>query len=423
MKKKYAFWWLLAIMMMCACRKPYNPPAIALPPSILVVEGVITGSDSTFITLSRTVNLAALNTNNPELHASVAVESNQSVTYPLTELGNGVYACGPLSLDNTHQYRLTITTANSQLFASDYVSMLNAPPIDSVTFDTKGTLQSGPGMNVYVNTHDPTNTIKYYRWEYQETWIFSAELASNYYSNGDTVLLRNQFTQNITNCWGSDTSSTILLGSTAKLSKAVISQQLLTSVASTSEKVSTEYSILVKQYALTPDAYTFYQNMKTNTEQLGSIFDAQPSQINGNLHCVTNPSQPVIGYVSIGVFTTQRIFVRSFPGWRPTPVPQDCNLAFQDSVIVVPPRPPGLPPPPPPPPLCCYYNFVNPNGSVTNQVNTYINYLIGHDPDPLIPINAIGGPPLGPIVGYTATTRACADCTLRGTNKRPSYWQ
>jgi len=407
MKNKYAFSLLLAVMTMCACRKPYNPPAIASPPSFLVVEGVITGSDSTFITLSRTVNLAALSTNNPELHALVAVESNQQVTYPLTELGNGVYACGPLNLDNTHQYRLTITTAGGQLFVSDYVSMLNAPPIDSITFDTKGTLQGGPGMNLYVNTHDPTNTIKYYRWEYQETWIFNSQFASNYYSNGDTVLVRNSLTQNITSCWGSDSSSNIVLGSTAKLAKAVISQQPLTSVTSSSEKVSDEYSILVKQYALTPDAYIFYQNMQKNTEQLGSIFDAQPSQINGNLHCVTNPSQPVIGYVSIGAVTTQRIFVSNdvLPRWQTTPVPQGCVLAFDAANG-------GQ--------ACCYYQYVYPNGSVTNQVNDYINYLIGRDLDPLIPIEAIG---IGRPIGYTATTRACADCTLRGTNIRPSFWK
>jgi len=405
-KKKHALWLLLAVMAVYACRKPYNPPPIASPQGFLVVEGVITGSDSTFITLSRTVNIAALNTNNPELHASVAVESNQSVTYPLTELGNGVYACGPLNLDNTHQYRLTITTAAGQLFASDYVSMLNAPPIDSVTFNTKGTPQSA-GLNVYVNTHDPTNTIKYYRWEYQETWIFNSQYASNYYSNGDTVLVRNSSTQNITSCWGSDTSSNIVLGSTAKLAKAVISQQLLTSVASTSEKVSDEYSILVKQYALTPDAYIFYQNLQKNTEQLGSIFDAQPSQINGNFHCVTNPSQPVIGYVSIGAVTTQRIFVSNdvLPQWQTTPVPQGCVLAFDAAAG-------GIP--------CCYYQFITPNGSVTNQVNEYINYLIGGDQEPLIPIEAIG---IGQPIGYTATTRACADCTLRGTNIRPSFWK
>ena len=44
MKKKYAFWLLMATVIVYSCRKPYNPPAIASPPSILVVEGVITGS-------------------------------------------------------------------------------------------------------------------------------------------------------------------------------------------------------------------------------------------------------------------------------------------------------------------------------------------------------------------------------------------
>ena len=40
--------------------------------------------------------------------------------------------------------------------------------------------------------------------------------------------------------------------------------------------------------------------MQKNAESLGSIFDEQPTQITGNIHSVTNPSEQVIGYVSAG---------------------------------------------------------------------------------------------------------------------------
>ena len=171
------------------------------------------------------------------------------------------------------------------MYQSAFLPVLNSPPIDSVSFDTKGALTI-PGVNIYVNTHDPAGKVLYYRWEYNETWIFHSNYASLFYSNGDTVLARNLINDNITDCWGNDTSSSILLGSAAKLSRDIIYKAPVTSVVSTSEKLEDEYSIQVKQYALTPDAYDFYTNLKKNTESLGSIFDPQPSQINGNIQAV-----------------------------------------------------------------------------------------------------------------------------------------
>jgi hypothetical protein len=396
---------LILIVAAASCRKPYLPPVVHAVNSYLVVEGVIdSGPDSTFIKLSRSVNISSKVSVKPELNAIVTVESDQNTSYPLTEMGNGKYACAGLNLDNSHKYRLNIKTASNGQYLSDYTAVLNAPPIDSVSWDTKGTFQS-PGLNVNVNTHDPANKVIYYRWEYQETWIFHANFESYFKSNGDTVLGRDMVNDNITYCWQSDTSSSITLASTAKLSKAVILNQPLTSIISTSEKVGDKYSILVKQYALTADAYNFYSSMKKNTEQLGSIFDANPSEISGNIHSVTNPSEPVIGYVSVGSTTSQRIFIstQQLPRWTTIAFYPDCLLAFNQ------PYDKDTP--------CCYYNFKG-----ANQVDIEINYLIGNNPNPLIPVDAIGLPGHPPI-GYTAATKECVDCTLRGTNKRPVFWK
>src|SRR6185312_3029347 len=126
---------------------------------------------------------------------------------------------------------------------------------------------------------------------------------------------------NISQCWQSDSSNTIVLGSSAKLAKDVIAGQPVTSVISSAEKLGDEYSIQVRQYALTTDAYNFYVNLKKNTEQLGSVFDALPSEINGNMHSITNPSDPMIGYISVGSTSKLRIFTsnRQTPAWVTTP--------------------------------------------------------------------------------------------------------
>jgi hypothetical protein len=403
-----------------SCKKQYNPPIINSPGSYLVVEGVInSGSDSTLIKLSRTVKLSSKASVNPELNAIVRVESDQGVSYPLTEAGNGNYSCAGLNLDNSRKYRLSIKTANNNQYQSDYVAVLNSPPIDSISYDLKGNA-SGPGINIYATTHDPNNKVSYYRWDYQETWAFHSAFESLYKSNGDTVLVRDLTNDEIYTCWKSDTSSTIVLGSSAKLAKDVIFNSPITTIASTDEKIGVEYSILLKQYALSPDAYSFYVNLKKNTEQLGSIFDAQPSQNPGNIHSVTNPSEPVIGYICIGSPSSQRIFIKN----GQLPIPWKINSPYSGCVYFTDDKY-RLP--------CCYYLIYGGYAGLTpfNQVDEFINYdnagftyydKNGSNGDAVIPISAIGHPGQPPI-GYTGGTKDCADCTLRGTNKKPAFWQ
>ncbi len=409
--------WLLILIIIAAagCKKPYNPSVISAPAgSYLVVEGVInSGNDSTFIKLSRTVKLSGNAAVNPELNAVVTVESDQNTSYPLTEMGNGNYSTAGLNLDNSHKYRLSIKTAGNKQYLSDYMAVLNSPPIDSISYDTRGNV-STMGLNIYATTHDQSNGARYYRWDYQETWVFHSNFTSYYKSNGDTVLLRDLQNDDISTCWKSDISSSLALGSSAKLSQNVIADNPITFIVSTDEKLSDTYSILVKQYALTPDAYNFFVNLKKNTEQLGSIFDAQPSEIGGNIHSVTDPSEPVIGYVCVGSTSSQRIFIKkqTLPAaWSTAPFYSDCHLALD---------------PEEPKSSCCYYVFFNPQGYKESQVDKYINYNSiyfhpGGD-NPLIPVGAIGLPAHPPI-GYTAASRSCTDCTLRGTNKKPAFWQ
>ena len=59
--------------------------------------------------------------------------------------------------------------------------------------------------------------------------------------------------------------------------------------------------------------------MKKNTEELGSIFDVQPSSLTENVHCITDLNEPVIGYICVGGVATKRIFIKhqQLPYWVP----------------------------------------------------------------------------------------------------------
>jgi hypothetical protein len=376
------------------CKVPYTPKIGAINSNILVVEGTInTGGDSTIIKLSRTVNLATASSMNPEINAVVTVESNQGVVYTLNNQGNGNYSSGVLNLDNTQQYHLKIKTQDGAEYLSAFEAVKNTPPIDSIGF----TIQPN-GLQVYANTHDPNNATLYYRWEYAETWQFHAKYESNYVSNGDSIIGRPPARQIFT-CFSNSYSSTIVLGSSAALKQDVIYQQPLTQIVSTSEKLENRYSILVKQYALTKDEFDFWTNLKKNTEQLGSIFDPQPSNINGNIQCTSNPKTPVIGWVAVTNVQQKRVFIDNSDVPRAWVVayPYDCALDTN---------------------LYCRLQA----GGGNQCLNEVEQNLIPLN-SAILPISPIILPGSPAIVGYSGSSLECADCTIRGTTIQPAFWR
>jgi len=402
MIKPHKPYYLLLLVLFC-CKKPYTPPAITGNGSYLVVQGVINaGSDSTTISLSRTVKVSSAVTANPVLNAIVAVQSDQNVSYPLTETTNGNYVAAGLNLDFAHQYRLSIKTSNNVQYQSDLVPVIITPPIDSIGFNILSS-PADTGIQIYANAHDPTNTIKYFRWDYSEAWKFHSKFYSYYISDGTTLELRTP-AQDVSTCYTNDVSSNIVLGSTAKLKQAEVYQNPIIFIPSTSEKLESEYSIQLRQYALTADAYNFWVNLKTNSEQLGSIFDAQPSTVNGNIHCITNPSEPVIGYLSVSTVPTKRIFIQSsqIPSWIPL-YPYTCSEPYC-----------CLPPNCKPPGFCLdtvRLGSVSFIGELVKESNAYVD-------DGLPPANGDLLPAY-----FFVVPRECADCTTRGSTTPPPFWK
>ena len=295
------------VLMAVSCRKPFEPAVFKSGYNYLVVDGFINAAPNgvTNILLSRTANVSdSAVANKPELNAGVTIESNSGQSYTLTPQGtDGTYSSAPLNLDNTKQYRVSIKMAGGSQYRSDFITPHPTPPIDSVDW------RQDNDVTVYVNAHDPANNTLYYRWTFTEAWQYESTYYSEWGVANNLIYHRDSLTQQIHECWMTTYSTDILLGSSVALSQDVISQAPLTKLARADRKLNIRYSILVNQYALTAPAYTYWQIIQKNTQQLGSLFDEQPSQLMGNLHSITNPNEPVIGYMTVTSQQQARIFI------------------------------------------------------------------------------------------------------------------
>jgi hypothetical protein len=374
---KINLFWLVFLGGM-SCVEPYEPPTIENGAGILVVDGSLNTIGKSTIRLTRSQNLSETSNVNTELNALVSFEDETGSAFILTEDGNGNYSLPQQIFSLEKKYRVKIQTADSKEYASEFVPVVKNPSIDSVSWK----VTSENGVQVYVNTHDPENKTQYYRWDYEESWKYVSAFNSRFdWLNGYPVLRTND----IYNCYQTKPSGKIVIGSTARLSQNLISNFPLVYMEQRSEKIRFKYSILVKQFGLTKEAYEYWLQLQKNTESLGTLFDPQPSQLTGNLTCISDPSEPVLGYFIAGSASEERIFISSD------------NLPRASTYIT------------------SFSNCIS--------LDTLFVFLL---PLPKSKDFLIESLPSGPgtITAYSYTSAACADCrTAGGTTIKPDFWQ
>jgi hypothetical protein len=374
------------MILFVSCKQEYIPPVNKENANLLVVEGFLnSGQGATTIRLSRSVELTDTTQKKFELGAKVNVEGENGSSFALTGNTRGEYSIAQLPLLSNVKYRLHIKTIDGKEYASDFVPIKVTPPIDSITWQ-----RESQGVRLYVNTHDPQNATKYYQWEFEETWEFrSAYYSSLKYvkdiSNRVTALVyRNpdhSVDTTIYKCWKTLNSTSIIIGSSENLTADIIYLPVHF-IEQGSEKLSVLYSINLKQYAVSHEKYLFLQKMKKNTEQTGSLFDAQPSQLSGNIRCLTDSNEFVIGFVEITQEQTERIFIShsQVSDWKYDP---GCS-----------------------------------NYEIDNNLDSIAKYA-----SELTPMYPTALDPLGNILKFNAASDVkCVDCRIGRTNQKPSFW-
>ncbi|HNR73147.1 MAG: hypothetical protein UZ12_BCD005000914 [Bacteroidetes bacterium OLB12] len=369
---------IILILVVVACVDPYNPPEIRQSTPILIVDGFINSNADSKLTLSWSQNIG--DTNEPQVEAFALVWLQDlfgnSYHLPGDNQGNYYLQAQPLT---SPIYRLHIETGNSKRYQSDFEPVLQTPPIDSVTWK----LTDSGGVAFSVSTHDDISAEGFYKWTYEETWEYRSAYAASIQFDEATgqVVPR---TDNIFQCWQTQTSPGILIESTTRLQKNQVSEFQLTSFSQNSERAKHRYSILVKQQAITRNAFNYWKQVRQTTEDLGTLFGPLPNQVIGNIKCISNPNEIAVGYFSIGSISSKRAFVSA----TQLPIPPRYYTRYD----------------------ACENSEISP-GQVSTINGIYL--LI----DPVY----IGNGPM--ISAYRYGSYFCVDCRYAGgTTTKPDFW-
>lgn len=378
---KWVFWphlGLLLGLLLAGCTDPYEPSAISTTRRYLVIDGFINTNGVTQIKLSRTYSLTS-NTPPPETRAVVAIEEEGGTRYPLQESPSGTYQSASQVLVSGKRYRLRITTTQGVGYLSDFTPAKLTPVIDNITWRSNPT-----GIVLYLNSQDATGNTQYYRWDYDETWESRPLLSPSVeYVNEQIRRLATPYPRV---CWINEKSSTISLAKTTNLNQDVVADFPLRTFPLNSSRFYTLYSVLVRQYAQSPEEYAYWEQLKKNTESIGTLFDPLPSQLTGNVRCLTDENELALGFVGAHSVTEKRIFInrselpiaRYLSGYEGCFPPDTLRASFSTSLDDI-----------------LRGAFSSSGGKV--------------------PIDEVTD-------GVTASTRECVDCRLRGMAVKPSYW-
>ena len=330
MNSKIFFGLFILAFLAIGCISEYNSKLPSSDLQILFVDGsIIENSDVTFY-LSKSFSLyGSMPEESVNIYANLTIIGSDGYkSLPAISLGRGAYKFSVGKLDDNVEYGIQIEY-DGDIYQSTLAKPLHTPEIDSVSFAQpveRGTI------SFRVSTHDNKGEAKFYIWNYVEDWEITAYYLTTFFLDPQSGGFYEDDSMPYYFCWRNYKSNKFLIGSTESLSdNRIINKQLYTCYPE-DNRFLVLYSVNVQQKAISKSAFEYYQNKIVVNEEMGGIFTPQPSEMTGNITCITDPSKKVMGYVEAAKnITEKRIFV--YPGEITRPViSTDCYSIDNDSI-------------------------------------------------------------------------------------------
>jgi hypothetical protein len=375
---------LILLLLVCkACIEPYDP-VINETQEVIVIDGVITdqaGMHQVAVSMSSPYG-------EPEFRpiqgcvVSVRDDLGNIEFYSENWEAEGVYEAwlDEPFLGVGKSYSLQVHAPSNNVYISDYDTLLSCPPVDSVYFFEEVSGGEDPddvwqGLQFYNDVKGFGGGTRNYRWKAIATWEYHSPFTAEYVRyHGQNIPY---IEDTVSACWLTETIETVYAASTQLLSENNIYQNKLHYVSDQTPRLADRYSLLVEQYSLSDQAYTYWEKLAAQSANSASLYETQPSSSQGNIYNANGSAEKVLGCFYATQIQEKRIFVE----WE--------ELSFSAGAYT------------------CRLDTL-----FDNSTFVYDNYYYLFSLEPLGP---------GPL--WMGGAKNCFDCTERGgDNEIPDFW-
>lgn len=386
-----AFFGIMLTLVINGCVEPIDLTTETFE-SALVIEATITDElEQQEISLSRTFQLEE-DGPSEESNADVRVVSSAGEQYQFRETSPGRYvSVNPFQAEAGKTYTLEITTADGRDYSSEPSSLPASSNLQDLHAE-RTTVRGEEGVALFLDAQASGNSSGYYIYRYEETYKIISPFTyplDLIYVNGNFVEVTKTKEERV--CYNTVGSQEIVLANTTAQTGNDLDDFLLRFLKIDDEKIRHRYSILVKQYAVSEDAFSFYETLKDFSGSDNLFSQNQPGFINGNVFSVSNADEKVIGFFNVAAVDTERIFFDFLDFFEQSEIPyiyRECEI--------------GRP------------SIENPV-----QMESFGALLMSGRVKYLGFTNLPGKPGEGP---YRVVQANCVDCTLKGSNEAPEFW-
>ena len=398
MKNKLTFLMVLLYISLVGCVKEIDFETEIFEDA-LVVEATITNEEKNHeIKLSRTYRLEDEGPS-PETNAIVkVVGASIDIIFEESEPGTYVSSVSFRAMPNVN-YVLEIITNDGRSYKSNATNLTQSTQIDDLYAIRETNDDDVNGMSIYIDTFDPTGNSNYYRYEYDETykiivpkWVDKdLEVVTNDWPDCIVRLVPRPDTRV---CYNTVSSIDNIQGATTGLSEDRLTRFLVRQISSENYILSWRYSILVRQYVQSREAYTYFETLSKYAGD-GSLFSQnQPGFISSNILSESNSQEKVLGFFEASSVSSKRMFF-SYDDFYPNE---------------------------PQPPYAVSCDELSPEIDLGHPTDLCGPLLVLIDGGTILyyQVNENPGPREGP---YYIVPAECGDCTRLGVTTVPDFWE
>lgn len=219
-------------------------------------------------------------------------------------------------LEVGHEYQLVVELSDGKRFISSIERVL---PVSVIT---DAYYKEGPGtVDFMASIDDIHDTENYYRWRYGNTFEIFAPYANNggQFNPRSNCYPRQYAIDQEETCWVQQTDLEYLEILTDKLFANSSIDSLLVYRQELNNKFNYGFLAEIQLQSLNKAAYDYWNQIKSQIGNKGTIFEKSNYQIKGNIQS-ENDDTLVLGYFTVSDVSIARVFVEQYMGTFGPPI-------------------------------------------------------------------------------------------------------